>query len=75
MLVEDKSAQQTPVNDPNALLQYLTKLRERLDNQDAIKLQGDSRLKWSEIVKVMDICRKAGFKDVSFSPPADLVPQ
>jgi biopolymer transport protein ExbD len=72
ILVEDKSAQQTPVNDPNALLQYLTKLREGLENKESIKLQGDSRLKWSEIVKIMDICRKAEFKDVSFSPPLDL---
>jgi biopolymer transport protein ExbD len=71
ILVEDKTAQQTPINDPALLLEHLKKMREGLENQESIKLQGDSQLKWSEIVKIMDICRKAGFKDVSFSPPLD----
>ena len=62
------------VESPEALLKQLTERRKNLNNKEGVKLQGDSRLKWSKIVQIMDVCRKAGFKDVGFAPPPDLVP-
>ena len=38
-----------------------------------VRLQADSRLKWENVVAVMDACRKAGFDNVSFAPPPDLM--
>jgi len=36
-----------------------------------VKLQGDSKLKWSTVVEVMDACRDAKFGNVSFAQPPD----
>jgi biopolymer transport protein ExbD len=62
-------------NDEKSLLQglydYLNNKRESLTNKDAIKVQGDGKLKVKAIIKVMDACRKAGFTNVSFVPPED----
>lgn len=54
-----------------ALTRYLNKVKDSVDNKSAIKLQADSRLKWDNVVQVMDACRKAGFENVSFAPPPD----
>jgi biopolymer transport protein ExbD len=54
-----------------ALEKYLAKAKEGLTNKEDIKIEGDSRLKWFYIVKVMDVCKKAGFK-IGFGPPPDL---
>lgn len=70
ILVQEQG--ETAVPSTEALLTHLTKLREGLGNKESIKIQADSRLKWAMVVKVMDVCRKAGFKDVGFAPPADL---
>jgi biopolymer transport protein ExbD len=55
----------------DALLRYLRKAREKLENKGAIKLQADARLKWDNVVQVMDACRKAGFDNIAFVPPPD----
>jgi biopolymer transport protein ExbD len=65
---------EVPVESPEELLKELTKRRVALANKEGVKLQGDGRLKWAKIVQIMDVCRKAGFKDVGFAPPPDLVP-
>jgi len=39
--------------------------------RDNIKVQGDGKLKVRELMKVMDTCRQAGFKNVSMVPPED----
>jgi biopolymer transport protein ExbD len=36
-----------------------------------VRIEAESDLRWSEVVKVMDICYKAGFQ-VSFAKPPDL---
>jgi biopolymer transport protein ExbD len=65
---------EVPVENTDALLKQLTERRSKLANKEGIKLQGDGRLKWAKIVSIMDVCRKAGFRDVGFAPPPDLVP-
>jgi biopolymer transport protein ExbD len=54
----------------------LDKLREELksrratvENKENIKIQADGKLKWEEVINVMDVCQQAGFKNVSFVPP------
>jgi biopolymer transport protein ExbD len=76
LTVEDRSGPQTIRPGPDqtladALTHYLNKVKETVDNKSAIKLQADSRLKWENVVLVMDACRKAGFENVSFAPPPD----
>ena len=34
-----------------------------------IKIEGDSSLSWGEVVKVMDICTRAGFRPGFAAPP------
>src|SRR5262249_5863718 len=64
----------TPVSTPEELLKLLSQRREALANKEGVKIQGDGRLKWAKVVGIMDVCRKAGFKDVGFAPPPDLLP-
>ncbi len=60
------------VGNLEGLKKALAEKREGLNNKEAIKVQGDSKLKVRYVMKVMDICRNAGFANVSFVPPEDL---
>jgi biopolymer transport protein ExbD len=53
------------------LKEHLQKVREHLATKDAIKIQGDGKLKWEGMVQVMDVCRRAGFDNISFVAPPD----
>ena len=47
-------------------------LKERsktVENKENIKIQADGKLKWEEVIKVMDVCQQTGFKNISFVPP------
>jgi biopolymer transport protein ExbD len=68
--VQDKVGK-TDVENPAALRKYLAKARSGLSNQNDIKIQADSNLKYSYVMEVMDMCTRAGFKNVSFGPPPD----
>ena len=63
---------QTPNGQLDELISYLKRVRPGLVNQDDLFIQGDSRLKWSGMVSVMDACRKAGFGNVGFKAPGDV---
>jgi biopolymer transport protein ExbD len=69
-LTLEQASGQKPVNDLKALEEELSEAKKTAPN-DAIKIQGDGKLKWSAIVQVMDVCRKAGFNNISFVPPPD----
>jgi biopolymer transport protein ExbD len=74
--VEDRSGPATirPAGEQSlmdALTAYLKKAKAAIDNKTAVKLQADSKLKWDYVVQVMDACHKAGFDNVSFTPPPD----
>ncbi|SRR6266851_6335041 len=68
--VQDRSGT-TAVRDLAELKEYLQKERENVSAKDAVKIQGDGKLKWEGMVQVMDVCRQAGFDNVSFVPPPD----
>lgn len=56
------------------LLDRLKKVRAQKDlgSQDDIKIQADRRLKYEFVARIMDVCRRAGFKRIGFAPPGDL---
>ena len=56
----------------NGLKDALAKMRKGLSNKDGIKIKPDSGLKYAYVVRVMDACREAGFKNIGFAPPGDL---
>src|SRR5262249_20507367 len=62
----------TTVSNLKELQDFLAKLKthEDLTNRESVRIQGDSILKWSCVVDVMDACKRAGFTNVGFSPPA-----
>jgi biopolymer transport protein ExbD len=68
--VEDRVNKQD-LETPAALRKYLEKIRGGLSNQNDIKLQADSAVKYKYVMEVMDICTRAGFKNVGFGPPPD----
>ena len=42
-----------------------------LNNKEKVSIQADAGLRWSYVVEVMDACKKAGFTNIGFAPPAD----
>jgi len=55
----------------DALRKYLQSVRDGLSNQSDIKIQAESGLRYECVMQVMDICTRAGFKNVGFAPPPD----
>lgn len=56
----------------NSLDNLLSELKTRsatVENKENIKIQADNKLKWEEVVNVMDVCQQAGFKNISFVKP------
>jgi biopolymer transport protein ExbD len=73
-LISDISLQEESGMRPvgNSLDNLLTELKSRnatVANKDNIKIQADNKLKWEEVVNVMDVCQQAGFKNISFVKP------
>jgi biopolymer transport protein ExbD len=59
------------VNGLDGLKRHLEEKRAGLANKEAIKVMGDSKLRIKHVLRVMDVCRQAGFQNVSFVPPED----
>jgi biopolymer transport protein ExbD len=57
---------------PEALRKYLVEARTGLSNQNDIKIQADKGLKYAYVMEIVDMCNRAGFRNVSFGPPPDL---
>jgi biopolymer transport protein ExbD len=55
----------------DALTEHLEKTKDRLDNREDVTIVADSGLRWSEVMKVTDACRKARFR-TGFGAPPDL---
>ena len=69
-LQDDAGPQQ--IDNLEKLAAELKRRSETVENKENIKIQADGRLKWEEVVHVMDVCQGAGFKNISFVPPRDL---
>jgi biopolymer transport protein ExbD len=59
----------SPVDTLDKLREELKSRRTSVENKENIKIQADSKLKWEEVINVMDVCQQAGFKNISFVPP------
>jgi biopolymer transport protein ExbD len=57
------------VDTLDKLRDELKSRRANVENKENIKIQADSKLKWEEVISVMDACQQAGFKNISFVPP------
>jgi len=53
------------------LQSYIDEAKGTDDTITGVKIQGASALKFKAVVRVMDACRKAGLKDISFEMPSD----
>lgn len=55
------------------LFKYLQKLRadKDLGNKTDITIQADGGLKYAAVMEVMDVCTRAGFRNVGFGTPPD----
>jgi len=73
LFVEDRSGKTSVELDDGLreLIRYLKEQRAKADEKGSIRVQGDSRLRWEAMVKVMDACRKAGYETVGFMQPPD----
>jgi biopolymer transport protein ExbD len=71
LFVRDIEGKEQPVEGLAGLKKHLAERRDRLENREAIKIQGDGMLKVRVVIEVMDVCRQAGFANVHFLPPDD----
>lgn len=60
-----------PVQGLDGLLKYLQEKQKTLTNKEGIKVMGDSKLRIKHLMRVMDVCRRAGFEKVSMVPAED----
>src|SRR5439155_787011 len=65
----DPEAKDIPNLD--ALRKYLQTIRGGLTNQNDIKIEAESGLRYQYVMQVMDMCTRAGFKNVGFAAPPD----
>jgi biopolymer transport protein ExbD len=72
LAVEEHGLSKT-IKSLDDLYTYLKDVKEKqqLSNNEDVTLKPDSRLQWRDVVKVMDVCQKAGFH-VGFGAPPDL---
>jgi biopolymer transport protein ExbD len=68
--LQDDAGQQQ-VDNMDKLREELKKRHEKVENKENIKIQAAGKLKWQEVIKIMDLCQQAGFKNISFVPPED----
>jgi biopolymer transport protein ExbD len=74
LFIQNIEGKQEPIDGGlTGLRNYLTKRHQETQgpSKDNIKVQGDSKLKVKSLMRVMDECRKAGYKNVSMVPPED----
>jgi biopolymer transport protein ExbD len=71
LFIKNAEGKETPLADLDALKEYLKKAKETVTNKEAIKVQGDGKLKVKNMLKVADVCRGAGFLNVSYVQPED----
>ncbi len=68
--VEDRAGR-LPVADLEGLREHLAGVRRALAAEPAVRVRGDARLRWGEVVRVVDTCREAGFPRVAFAAPGE----
>jgi biopolymer transport protein ExbD len=71
IFVHKLESREEPVDGLGGLKAYLKKAQATVANREAIKIQADGKLKLRSTLRVMDACRQAGFKNISFVPPED----
>ena len=80
MMTLEETSGKTPLPPPvggyqKDLPELTAKLKEiadkKTDTPTTVKIQGDSTLKWRDVVRVMDASRKAGLPSISFAQPPD----
>lgn len=64
--------------NPDKMYDFLIEVRKSgntyhvdLENKNDIQIQADGALKYAKVIRVVDLCRKAGFLGVGFVPPPD----
>jgi biopolymer transport protein ExbD len=67
--LQDEAGMHPVGNSLDSLLSELKTRSATVENKENIKIQADNKLKWEEVVNVMDVCQQAGFKNISFVKP------
>jgi biopolymer transport protein ExbD len=68
--VEDRAGRK-PVADLAGLREHLAGARRERPDESAVCVRGEGRLRWGEMVRVVDACREAGFPRVAFAAPGE----
>src|SRR5260370_9805640 len=69
VISQEQGSTEVPNLDP--LRKHLQSVRDSLSNQNDIKIEAESGLRYEYVMQIMDMCTHAGFKNVGFAPPPD----
>ena len=67
--VRGADGKSVPIADLDALAKHLAARRAASNNADAIKIRADARLSIEHLMKVIDICKGAGFTNTALLSP------
>jgi biopolymer transport protein ExbD len=69
LFVRDAAGREEAVEGLDGLRRHLERKREGLTQRDAVQVEADPRLRVRHLARVMDACRRAGFKNVGVKQP------
>ena len=72
IFVKGLDGKEDPVNGLDGLKAYLEAKSKTITHKESIKIRGDNKLRIRHLMKVMDVCKAAGFTNTSLIPPEDL---
>ena len=72
LFVKGLDGKEDPVNGLDGLQKYLEDKRKTVTHKEAIKIRGDNKLRIKHLMKVMDVCKAAGYTNTSLIAPEDL---
>ena len=71
LFVKGLDGKEDPVNGLDGLKAYLLEKSKTVANKDSIKIRGDGKLRIKHLMKVMDVCKAAGYTNTSLIAPED----
>ena len=72
IFVKGLDGKEDPVNGLDGLKKYLQDKQATVTHKESIKIRGDNHLRIKHLMKVMDVCKAAGYTNTSLIPPEDL---
>ncbi len=72
IFVLEMTGHRVSIDGLDGLAKYLTDARANAPREDTIKIRADARLRLQHVLKVLDVCKAAGYTKTTLIPPEEL---